>query len=84
MLNNHLEFGEWWAISVFIADFVWHHQIIDEIKAEDDHLSEVENKIDALISVSPAAREFLRLQALDGEDSNELIDKVFSVPSENP
>lgn len=53
------ELGE---IGLFIIDYVWHHQIVEEVEEVGALVEEVDAKLDALIAVTPGASQQLQLK----------------------
>lgn len=54
-----VEIGE---VGLFILDYVWHHQIVEEVKEVGVLVEEVDAKLDALLALSPAAAQRLQLK----------------------
>lgn len=62
------EIGE---VFLIVLDFVWHHQLVEEIQHVGHQVEEVDAKIDALLSTSPDASQMLKLRKSYQQDPSE-------------
>lgn len=62
------EIGE---VFLIILDFVWHHQLVEEIQHVGHQVEEVDAKIDALLSTSPGASQMFKLRKSYQQDPSE-------------
>lgn len=69
------ELGE---VGLFILDYVWHHQIVEEVHEVGSLVEEVDAKLDALIAVTPGAAQQLHLKkSFDEHFQKRISDRPF-------
>ena len=59
------ELGE---VALIILDFVWHHEIVESIHEVDHQVSDMDDKLDALLAASPTASQVFLMRKSHKEE----------------
>lgn len=59
------ELGE---VGLILLDFIWHHEIVEQIHEVGDSVSDLDAKLDALLAASPTASKLFQMRKYQEEE----------------